>query len=92
MLVTLCQSNTEEIRKVASETLLALGEFFLWDCLHGVLSCNRSTVPVGKSHPGPTPGAYQGHGESLASIIPVNVTSLVFFLGDRLSHEAPSWG
>jgi hypothetical protein len=27
MLVTLCQSDTEEIRTVASETLLSLGEF-----------------------------------------------------------------
>lgn len=26
MLVTLCQSDNEEIRKVASETLLSLGE------------------------------------------------------------------
>lgn len=33
MLVTLCQSDTEEIRNVASETLLSLGEFFfLPDC------------------------------------------------------------
>lgn len=30
MLVTLCQSDVEEIRNVASETLLSLGE-----CVHG---------------------------------------------------------
>ncbi|CAO2595550.1 Rho family-interacting cell polarization regulator 2 [Lemmus lemmus] len=33
MLVTLCQSDTEEIRNVASETLLSLGEFVFSVCL-----------------------------------------------------------
>lgn len=37
MLVTLCQSDTEEIRNVASETLLSLGEFFLPSCFLLVL-------------------------------------------------------
>lgn len=34
MLVTLCQSDAEEIRKVASETLLALGESLPRGCSH----------------------------------------------------------
>ena len=38
MLVTLCQCDTEEIRNVASETLLSLGEFRLHGCFLLVLS------------------------------------------------------
>lgn len=42
MLVTLCQSDNEEIRKVASETLLSLGELPALQ-QHFVFFLNRST-------------------------------------------------
>lgn len=41
MLVMLCQSDNEEIRKVASETLLSLGE--LPSLQHFVFFLNRNT-------------------------------------------------
>lgn len=45
MLVTLCQSDTEEIRNVASETLLSLGENFFM-CLLFTPKGNRQKFHV----------------------------------------------
>lgn len=100
MLVTLCQCDTEEIRNVASETLLSLGEFRLHGCFLLVLSKGagprRFVGTGGAPSPPPPRGAahtwdvtHMGHHTRTGDVTRVLTwhTSLTLTQGRSHSHK-----